>query len=100
MLAAGDALDGLVEQQLSAVLSADPVPARHASRLQRIQELFAQARSSLHYAQGLWNPELSRDLEQVLADHLHPALVLHHLGQYLALPELVVAYRTGWRGPS
>lgn len=100
LLAAGDALDGLVEQQLSAVLAAGPPPHRHAARLARIQELFAQARASLHYAQGLWNPELSRDLEKVLLDHLQPALVLHHhLGQYLALPELVVAYRTGWSPP-
>ena len=97
LLAAGDALDALAEQQLAAVLSAGSPPARHAARLARVQELFAQARASLHYAQGLWNPELSRDLEKVLLDRLHPSLVLHHhLGQYLALPELMVAYRTGW----
>ena len=100
LLAAGDALDVLVEQQLSAVLAAGPPPRRHAARLARVQELFAQARASLHYAQGLWHPELGRDLEAVLLDHLQPSLVLHHhLGQYLALPELVVAYRTGWGTP-
>ena len=97
LLAAGDALDNLCEQQLAAVQAAGRPPARHTARLARIQELFAQARASLHYAQGLWNPELGRDLEQVLFGHLQPALVLHHhLGQYLAMPELVVAYRTGY----
>ena len=100
LLAAGDALDNLTEQQLSRVVSAGTPPLRHAQRLQRIHELFAQARASLHYAQGLWNPDLSRDLEKVLLDHLHPSIVVHHhIGQYLALPELVIAYRTGWQSP-
>lgn len=97
LLVAGDVLHGLAEQQLAAVVSAGRPPARHAARLARIHELFAQARASLHYAEGLYHPDLSPDLTQVLLDHLEPSYVLHHhLGQYLALPELVVAYRTGW----
>lgn len=100
MLNAGDALSALVEQELGAVLGAGPPPARYASVLQRVEELAAQARSGLQYAQGLWHPASTRELETVIVRHLHPALVLeHHLGQFLALPELAVRYRTGWRTP-
>lgn len=104
MLSAGDALDDLLEQQLGAVTSCGPVPARYAAVLPRVQELAAQARSGLRYAQGLWHPETSRELETVILRQLHPALVLeHHLGQFLALPELALRYRTrpdDWSPPA
>lgn len=95
MLNVGDVLDRLLEEQLGAVHAAGPPPARWAANLRRIDELAAQARSALHYAQGLWHPEVDRELQNVILGHLHPALVLeHHIGQYLALPELVTQYRS------
>lgn len=95
LLSAGDALDGLLEQELSCVLTAGEPPARYRGILPRIEELAAQARSSLHYAQGLWHPDSSRELDEVIRGHLSPALVLqHHVGQFLALPELVLSYRS------
>ncbi len=96
MLSAGDAVDQLVEQELGAVVGAGQVPARYRALLPRIEELAAQARSALHYAQGLWHPECSPELEAVIFGHLYSALVLeHHVGQFLALPELALRYRTG-----
>lgn len=95
MLNVGDALDGLLEEQLGAVHAAGPPPERYGAALRRIDELAAQARSALHYAQGLWHPEVDAELQSLILGHLHPALVLeHHLGQYLALPELVSQYRS------
>ena len=101
LLVAGDALDRLVEQELGAVVSAGAPPARYEPVLHRIHELAAQARASLHYAQGLWHPGVTGELQDVIVGHLHPALVLeHHLGQFLALPELATRYRTGPLQPS
>lgn len=107
LLVAGDALDRLVEQELGAVVGAGEPPARYASALHRIHELAAQARTSLHYAQGLWHPGVTGELQDVILGHLHPALVLeHHVGQFLALPELATSYRSrppsggGWRARS
>lgn len=96
LLVAGDALDRLVEQELGAVVGAGAPPERYAPALHRIHELAAQARTSLHYAQGLWHPGLTGQLQEIVIGHLHPALVLeHHVGQMLALPELATRYRTG-----
>ena len=98
LLTAGDVLDQLLEQQLGAVHAAGPVPERWTGALRRIDELAAQARASLHYAQGLWHPDVDGDLAAVVVGHLHPALVLeHHVGQFLALPELVLRYRSPHR---
>ena len=98
LLMAGDALDQLVEQALGSVLACGEPPARWAGQFHRLHELAAQARSSLHYAQGLWHPEADGQLEDIIIRHLHPALVLeHHLGQFLALPELVDQYRNNDR---
>ena len=94
LLVAADAVDRLVEQQLGAVLCAGDPPSRWQSQLDRVRELAAQARSALHYAQALWHPAVDRELEGIILRHLQPALVLeHHLGQYLALPELLDQYR-------
>jgi hypothetical protein len=96
MLTAGDALDQLLEQALGAVRSAGDPPTRWAEAAERIKELAAQARSELHYAQALWHPDGTQELDNVIFGHLYPALVLEHtIGQYLALPELVGSYRTG-----
>jgi hypothetical protein len=96
MLTAGDALDRLLEQVLGAVGAAGEVPQRWKAEAQRIDELAAQARAALHYAQGLWHPGCSPELSGAVFDHLFPALVLeHHVGQFLVLPELVKSYRDG-----
>lgn len=95
LLIAADAVDRLVEQTLAALHAAGDPPPRWTSESSRVQELAAQARSSLHYAQALWHPDADGDLTGVIVRHLQPALVLeHHLGQFLALPELVSSYRT------
>lgn len=100
LLTAGDAMDHLLEQELGVVLNAGRPPARYAVLLGRLEELAAQARASLHYAQGLWDPRYSDELATVILGHLYPALVLEfHLGQFLALPELVVRYRAGATPP-
>ena len=78
----------------SAVAAAGPVPERWSSQLERITELSVQASTALHYAQGLWHPHSSDELDGVILGHVLPALVLeHHLGQFLAFPELVRGYR-------
>lgn len=100
LLTAGDAMDHLLQQELGVVLNAGRPPARYAVLLGRLEELAAQARASLHYAQGLWDPHYSDELATVILGHLYPALVLEfHLGQFLALPELVVRYRAGATTP-
>lgn len=94
MLTAGDVLHGLLEETLGAVVSAGAPPARWEPALARITELAAQAHTALRYAQGLWHPHSSADLDGVILGHVVPAMVLeHHLGQFLALPELVDGYR-------
>lgn len=94
LLMAGDAVDQLMEQALGAVLACGDPPARWASQCHRLHELAAQSRSALHYAQALWHPDADTDLDGIIVRHLQPALVLeHHLGQFLALPELVDQYR-------
>lgn len=96
LLVAADAVDRLVDQQLGAVLSAGDPPQRWRAQFDRVRELAAHARGALHYAQALWHPEADRELEEIIIRHLQPALVMeHHLGQYLALPELLDQYRTG-----
>lgn len=101
LLTAGDVMDQLLQQELGVVLTAGRPPARYTSLLGRVEELSAQARASLHYAQGLWDPRCSEQLSTVILGHLYPALVLEfHLGQFLALPELVVRYRAGCAEPS
>jgi hypothetical protein len=98
LLVAADAVDRLVEQQLGAVLSAGEPPARWRPQHDRLRELAAQARSALHYAQALWHPDADRELEDIILRHLQPALVMeHHLGQFLALPELLDQYRSARR---
>lgn len=94
MLTAGDVLHGLLEEALGAVLAAGEPPPQHAAALDRITELAAQAHTALRYAQGLWHPQTTSELDLVVLGHALPAVVLeHHLGQYLALPELVERYR-------
>ncbi|HVM27671.1 MAG TPA: hypothetical protein VM433_08365 [Mycobacteriales bacterium] len=95
LLTAADAVDQLLDQALGAVRASGPPAAHWRANAQRIEELAAQARASLHYAQGLWHPQGTIELDAVIYGHLQPALVLEHaLGQYLALPELVHGYRT------
>jgi hypothetical protein len=101
LLTAGDVLHGLLEEALGAVLAAGDPPAEWQGRLTRITELAAQARTALRYAQGLWHPASSAQLDEVILGHVLPALVLeHHLGQFLALPELVERYRTAAARPT
>jgi hypothetical protein len=98
LLTAADGLDQLLDQALGAVRAAGPPPPHWQPHAQRIEELAAQARASLHYAQALWHPRGTPDLDGVIYDHLRPTLVLEHaLGQYLALPELVHGYRSDSR---
>jgi hypothetical protein len=98
LLMAADAVDRLVEQTLAAVLAAGAPSERWTSHHERVRELAAQAQASLHYAQALWHPEADRDLEGIIVRHLQPALVLeHHLGQFLAMPELLDLYRRAGR---
>ena len=95
LLTAGDVLHGLLEEQLGAVVAAGPAPERWRAQLERITELSVQAQTALRYAQGLWHPHSSAALDEVILGHVLPALVLeHHLGQFLALPELVGRYRS------
>ena len=94
VLTAGDALHGLLEEALGGVTAAGPPPEKWASTLTRITELAAQAHTALRYAQGLWHPHASAELDDVILGHALPAIRLeHHLGQFLALPELVERYR-------
>lgn len=94
MLTAGDTLNALLDEALGAVLSAGEPPARWASQQVRIAELAAHAQSALQYGQGLWHPAASPELDAVILGHVLPAIVLeHHLGQFLALPELVERYQ-------
>ena len=94
ILTAGDALHGLLEEALGAVTAAGPPPERWQPQLGRIIELAAQAHTALRYAQGLWHPHTSAQLDDVILGHALPAVLLeHHLGQFLALPELVERYR-------
>lgn len=94
LLTAGDVLHGLLEESLGAVAAAGEPSARWRPQLDRIHELVAQAHTALRYAQGLWHPHSSVGLDEVILGHVLPALVLeHHLGQFLALPELVEGYR-------
>lgn len=98
LLTAADAIDRQLEESLGVVICAGDPPARWSEHLTRIRELAAQAQSSLRYAQALWHPGSSPDLDRIIRSHLHPALVLeHHVGQFLALPELLDSYRTGSR---
>ena len=93
---AGDVLHGLLEQELGAVSAAGDPPAKWQRSFERINELAAQAQTALRYAQGLWHPHSTVGLDAVILGHVLPALVLeHHLGQFLALPELVEGYRDG-----
>lgn len=95
LLTAGDVLHGLLEEALGCIASAGDPPAQWRPTLTRIQELAAQAGTALRYAQGLWHPHSSAELDSVIHGHVLPAIVLeHHLGQFLALPELVDGYRT------
>jgi hypothetical protein len=94
LLTAGDVLHGLLEELLGAVTAAGQPSPRWRPQLERITELAAQAHTALRYAQGLWHPRSSADLDTVILGHALPAMVLeHHLGQFLALPELVFRYR-------
>lgn len=94
LLTAGDVLHGLLEETLGTLASAGPPPQEWRPALLRISELAAQAHTALRYAQGLWHPHSSAELDSVILGHVLPALVLeHHLGQFLALPELVGGYR-------
>jgi hypothetical protein len=98
LLIAADAVDRLVDQQLGAVLSVGDPPQRWRPQFDRVRELAAHARGALHYAQALWHPDADRELQEIIIRHLQPALVMeHHLGQYLALPELLDQYRSGRR---
>lgn len=98
LLTAADVLDRLLQQELGSVLSAGATPDRFTDSMQRIDELAAQARASLHYAQGLWHPRVSAELQGVIVGHLFPGVVLaHHVGQFLSLPELVQQYQAGGR---
>lgn len=100
LLTAGDVLHGLLEESLGAVSSAGEPPAKWRPALGRITELAAQAQTALRYAQGLWHPHSSSELDSVIHGHVLPAIVLeHHLGQFLALPELVDGYRKAPRAP-
>ena len=95
LLTAGDVLHGLLEESLGAVAAAGEPGPRWQPQLERIRELAAQAQTALRYAQGLWHPHSSAELDAVILGHVLPAIVLeHHLGQFLALPELVDGYRT------
>jgi hypothetical protein len=101
LLTAADVLDRLLEQEFGAVTSAGPPPDRFAASRVRVDELAAQARASLHYAQGLWHPELSAELRAVIVGHLLPGMALaHHVGQFLCLPELVEQYQHRGRASS
>lgn len=98
ILTAADVLDRLLEQELGSVVSAGPPPERFADGMRRVDELAAQARASLHYAQGLWHPLASAELQAVIVGHLFPGVVLaHHVGQFLSLPELVQQYQYAGR---
>jgi hypothetical protein len=98
LLTAADAVDRLLEESLGAVVGAGEPPAQWRGQLERIRELAAQAQSALRYAQALWHPATSDELERVIVQHLQPALLLeHHIGQFLALPELLDGYRIGTR---
>jgi hypothetical protein len=98
LLIAADAVDRLVDQQLGAVLSVGDPPQRWRPQFDRVRELAAHARGALHYAQALWHPDADRELQEIIIRHLQPAMVMeHHLGQYLALPELLDQYRSGQR---
>lgn len=100
LLTAGDVLHGLLEESLGAVAAAGQPAAQWRPQLERIHELVAQAHTALRYAQGLWHPHSSVGLDEVILGHVLPALVLeHHLGQFLALPELVEGYRSPARRP-
>src|SRR6476659_10137406 len=84
----------MLEESLGAVLGAGAPPSRWTEHHQRIAELAAQAQSSLRYAQALWHPTTTPQLDAIILRHLEAALVLeHHVGQFLALPELVDRYR-------
>ena len=99
LLTAGDVLHGMLEESLGAVCAAGEPGSQWLRQLERIHELAAQAHTALRYAQGLWHPHSSAGLDAVILGHVLPALVLeHHLGQFLALPELVDGYRTPARG--
>ena len=98
LLTAADVLDRLLEQELGSVLSAGSPPERFADSMRRVDELAAQARASLHYAQGLWHPQAGAELQAVIVGHLFPGVVLaHHVGQFLSLPELVQQYQQAIR---
>jgi hypothetical protein len=95
LLTAGDVLHGLLEELLGSLSAAGPPPPRWQPQLDRVTELAAQAHTALRYAQGLWHPHSTGDLDAVILGHVLPAMVLeHHLGQFLALPELVDRYRS------
>ncbi len=94
MLTAGDTLDQLLEQALGEVLLIGEPPEPWRGHARRIAEMAAHAQSALQYGQGLWHPAASPELDAVILGHVLPALVLaHHLGQFLALPELADRYR-------
>jgi hypothetical protein len=78
-------------------------PQAHPGAVETLNQLLARARSAAQYAEQMWSSELPDRLRTELEREVLAALTCyHHLGQLVALPELIAAAdpSRGGRGPS
>jgi len=93
MLSAAQQVGPHLDAMLGAVLGAGEPPKEYAEACARVQRLAVDAQTATSYAAGLCHPGADTALHEVIEEHLHRALELqYHLGQLLAIPDLVAGY--------
>lgn len=92
MLAATESLRTHAESAL-AIFPAEAVPAERRPAVDRLRQLLAEANSKADYASRLCSPLTSQEVHEQAERHAKDAVErYYHLGQLLAMPELIDAY--------
>lgn len=97
MLAASRAVRQHAEVALGVFEQTVSDAAQHSADLQRLRQLAAEAATASDYAEGLLDHDPQPRMHEAIEQRLQRALEsYYHLGQLIAMPQLIAAYR----GPS
>lgn len=93
MLAATRLLQPHAESAMQTFEAQSGGPERQAA-VQQLRQLLADADSKTQYAEQLWSRDVPRALHEGIENSMKAALAgYYHLGQLLAMPQLVATYR-------